>query len=199
MDLGKVKLLAGGDVLCGRELFGKSVVNFVPTHKLFLMTNNKPRVDPTDDAIWDRIKLIPFNLSFIDNPEKPYQRKRDPFLPEKLQKESSGILAWMVKGCLEWQQVGLMTPDVVKLATQGYQEGEDIIGHFINDTCFLGGDKKMKANDFYEAYKKWCEENGHKSMSGTKFGEKISERFQWEKTRTGKYYFGIGLSNDPIW
>jgi len=199
LDLGKVKWLAGGDILCGRDVFGRSEVNFIPTHKLFLQTNHKPKIDPNDNAIWDRVKLIPFNLSFIDEPTESYQRKRDPFLIEKLKVEASGILAWMVKGCLEWQQIGLMAPATVKDATKSYQEGEDIIGHFLDDTCFLGGDKKVRAGDFYDAYKKWCEENGHRPLCGTKFGERMTDRFGSEKTRTGKYYFGVGLSNDPSW
>ena len=199
MDVGKVKWLVGGDILCGRDVFGRSEVNFVSTHKLFLQTNHKPKVDPTDDAIWERIKLIPFNLSFVDEPKEPYQRRRDPFLLEKLKAEASGILAWIVSGCLEWQKTGLMAPDTVKSATQSYQEEEDIIGHFLNDVCFSGPDKKVKANDFYSAYTKWCEENGHRPISGTKFGQRMSGHFEWERGRSGKYYFGIGLANDPVW
>ncbi len=196
MDLGRVKLLVGGDILCGREVFGKNEVSFFPTHKLFLQTNNRPKVDPNDNAIWERLKLIQFALSFVEEPSEPFHRKSDRFLPEKLKTEASGILAWMMAGCLEWQKIGLSTPDVVKMATQGYRAGEDLLGHFLADACFLGGDKKVVASDFYKAYQSWCEENGHKPISGTKFGEKMSERFQNEKTRTVKYYFGVGLLSD---
>jgi putative DNA primase/helicase len=92
-----------------------------------------------------------------------------------------------------------MPPDIVKIATQSYQEDEDVLGHFIDDSCFLGTDKKVKAIDFYNAYTKWCEENGHEAMNSTNFGRRMSLRFENERGRSGKYYFGVGLSQDPPW
>ena len=39
--------------------------------------------------------------------------KRDSNLREKLEAELSGILAWAVRGCLEWQKAGLGNAPVV--------------------------------------------------------------------------------------
>ena len=198
-NIGKVKWLTGGDTLKGRTPFAKNGVSFKVTHTLFLITNHRPKADPNDSPFWKRVFLIPFHVSFVSDPKQPNERKADFELPEKLKTEASGILAWLVRGCLEWQKKGLMPPDVVKLATQTYQEDEDVLGHFIDDSCFLGPDKKVKAIDFYNAYTKWCEENGHKAMNSTNFGRRMSLRFENERGRSGKYYFGVGLSQDPPW
>jgi len=77
LNAGKVKMLTGGDTLVGRDLFGKRLVSFPPTHTLFLMTNHKPKANPDDFALWNRINLIPFELSFVDKPTEPHERKRD--------------------------------------------------------------------------------------------------------------------------
>jgi len=195
-NAGKVKWLVGGDVLCGREPYGKKDISFKPSHTLFLLTNHKPKADPNDQALWQRINLIPFTKSYVDDPDplKPNEKKQDPRLPEKLKTEASGILAWLVAGYLEWQEHDLKPPQIVRNATDKYQANEDIIKHFMDDCCILGRDKKVKAGELYKEYTKWCDENGHRPISGTKMGERMKERFEWEKTNY-VYYFGIGLLN----
>lgn len=90
----KVKFFTGGDTLVGRPPHGKTMIEFTPTHKLFLLTNHRPEVPATEYALWQRMHLIPLNLSYVDEPEKDFERKRDPNLPEKLKAEASGIFAW---------------------------------------------------------------------------------------------------------
>ena len=50
-----------------------------------------------------RIVVVPFTVII---PEA----ERDLKLPEKLNHERPAILAWMVRGCLEWQRQGLNLP-----------------------------------------------------------------------------------------
>ena len=38
---------------------------FTPQCKLWIATNNKPKVGGSDGAIWDRIRLLPFNVKFV--------------------------------------------------------------------------------------------------------------------------------------
>jgi len=195
LNIGKLKWLTGADTRVGRPLFGKHQITYTPTDTLFLLTNHKPRVPANDYPIWERIHLIPFKLSFVDEPEKDFERQRDPDLLDKLKAEASGILAWLVRGCLEWTCQGLNPPESVKLATSDYRKDEDIIGHFISDRCVLKDGVEVKAGDLYKAYQKWCEEMGHKPMNGTRFGKEIKERFDSRKERW-VYYIGIGLLED---
>lgn len=73
-------------------------------------------------------------------------------------------------------------PDVVTNATKDYQAEEDIIGHFIDDCCILGRTIEAKAGEVYKAYRQWAEENGHKQMSGTRFGKEMKTRFDSYKS-----------------
>ena len=192
LDSSRVKALVGGDTLVGRAPYGRREISFKPSHLLLLMTNHKPKVDAEDYALWKRIALIPFPLSFVDNPFKPNERPKDPDLPEKLRAEGPGILAWLVSGCLEWQRQGLNPPEVVRLATSDYQADEDLIQHFINDRCIVRKACEAKANQIYQAYQAWCSDNGHRPLSGTKFGAKMKVRFDSYK-RGIVHYIGIGL------
>jgi putative DNA primase/helicase len=147
-----------------------------------------------DFALWQRIHLIPFTISFVDNPKKPNERKADPDLPQKLRAEASGILAWLVRGCLDWQRIGLNPPEAVLAATRDYQAEEDILGHFIDDRCILGDSIEVKSSALYKAYVAWCDENGHKPISGTRFGKEIKTMFDSYKSGAGYiHYIGIGL------
>ena len=58
------------------------------------------------------------------------ENERDPSLGEKLRAEYSGILAWAIQGCLDWQREGLKPPAIVREATATYLDSEDDIGRW---------------------------------------------------------------------
>ncbi|MFC1614338.1 phage/plasmid primase, P4 family, partial [Gemmatimonadota bacterium] len=194
LNSGKVKLLVGGDTLVGRRPYAKREIKFKPSHTLFLLTNRKPHAQADDYALWQRIYLIQFKLSFIDKPKANFERVRDPDLQDKLKEESSGILAWLVRGCLEWQRQGLCPPAVIEKATAEYRSEEDILGHFIDECCECELLAEIKHKELYKAYREWCEEAGHRQMSSKRFGSQMGERFKKEK-RYNVTYVGVRLSN----
>ena len=193
IDEGKTKRITGGGIITARAPWGKREISFKATFLLILCTNHKPRVTGTDYAIWRRIVLIPFTQRFVDNPTAPNEHKAARNLPAKLRAEAPGILAWLVRGCLEWQRHGLNPPEVVTAATAAYRDDEDLMKHFLDDCCLIGTPYEVKAGPFYTAYQKWCEENGHKPMSGTRFGKDMKQRFDSYPDYKGVHYIGVGL------
>ena len=109
----KVKDLTGGDKIVGRALH-KDPIEFDPTHKMLLYGNHKPSITGTDHGIWRRIRLIPFEVTISE-------AERDPHLIDALKGEESGILAWLVDGCLGWQRDGLGAPEAVSQATDSFR------------------------------------------------------------------------------
>jgi len=197
MDIGKMKWLVGGDSLVGRNLYSKDEISFTPNHTIFLLTNHKPQISAEEYAAWERIHLIPFNFSFVDEPRKKNERKRDKFLKETLLLESSGILAWLVRGFLSWQEIGLNPPNIVKDATKEYREEEDIIGHFLKERCDFDLEQRVQANPLYQSYKNWCESGGLTPLTSTKFGKRLGSRF--DKEYDGRtYYKGMLLKQDLV-
>jgi len=193
MDAGKIKLLTGGGDLVGRAPYARREVSFPQSFSLFLLTNSKPHASADDFALWKRIKLVPFEVQFVDNPTGPNEKQRDKNLSEKLKAEAPGILAWMVRGCLEWQEIGLDPPAIVEQATNQYRDEEDLLLQFIQDACITGPECQAGASELYAHYKTWMQDNGLKPMSGQKFGRKIGERFHKEVGRSGRHYTGIGI------
>jgi putative DNA primase/helicase len=189
LDEGLVKRLTGGDTIKARRM-REDFWEFNPTHKLFLSTNHKPEIRGTDPAIWRRVNLIPFDVTIP-------REHMDLDLDDKLQSEASGILAWMVRGCLEWQKIGLQEPDEVMVATQQYQEESDPVEEFLEDCCVTIANAQVLASVLYQNFREWYEENqGRKAMSGTMFGRRIGQKFKKKKTAKGNVYQGLGLKQE---
>ena len=126
-DESKIKALTGGDTIPARFM-RQDFFEYMPQFKLIIAGNHKPGLRSVDEAIRRRFNLIPFTVTIP--PEE-----RDPEFPEKLKAEWPGILAWMIDGCVAWQQQGLAPPQVVTEATAAYLEGEDAISAWIDECC----------------------------------------------------------------
>ena len=189
-----VKLLSGADTLVGRNPYDRRPTTFIPTHLLVLLTNFKPHAPANDPAFWIRVILIPFPLSFVDNPVRDNERQRDLSIPGKLKEEESGILAWLVRGCLRWQRDGLAPPQVIVAATEKYRREEDMLEDFLEQRCHLDSKSEVPASDIYDAFKEWHSANVSKrySVSQKKFGSLMKDKF--DKVKRGTYFYkGVRL------
>jgi putative DNA primase/helicase len=172
-----VKQLTGGDKVRARRM-RQDFWQFDPTHKVFMAVNHKPEVRGTDTAIWRRIRLIPFTETIPPG-------EQDKKLPEKLRGELSGILAWAVEGCLEWQREGLQAPEEVRKATGQYRSEMDVTGAFLQDECEIGPNYREPFTTVYKRYEEWCEEGGERAETRRKFNARLKERGRFEARRSG--------------
>ncbi len=183
-----VKDLTGQDTISARFMRAE-FFDFKPTHKLWLSTNHKPEIRGTDNAIWRRIRLVPWSVTI-----PPAERDRK--LPEKLRQELAGVLAWAVRGCLDWRRDGLGEPEEVRQATAEYRAEQDVLAGFVDECCVVVPNASAQATQLYTAYKEWCEESGERPESQKKFGMRLAER-GFEREKAGVYYWlGIGLRHD---
>jgi putative DNA primase/helicase len=185
-----IKQLTGGvDQVKARFLF-EEYFTYTPQYKIFIGTNHKPVIKDTNQAIWERIRLVPF---IVQIPPK----ERDKKLDEVLQAELPGILAWAVRGCLDWQQRGdLEPPPEVLTATKAWQDESDVLGRFLAERCVILRQAQVRAQPLWDAYKTWCETNGETWEKQTAFGIKLGERGFDKKQSHGIVYMGLGLRSD---
>lgn len=184
-DEGLIKQLTGGDKVTARFLYAEEF-EYTPKFKIWVSTNHKPIIRGTDDGIWRRLVLIPFDVQI---PEE----KVDKDLKYKLLREAPAILNWMAEGAYMWMQEGLAMPEKLKEASKAYRNEMDVIEQFIEDECKRVDDAKVKANELYELYKRWANENGNYKMSNKDFGIKMKEKFKYKKTNSGMFYFGLKI------
>lgn len=146
LDTALVKTLTGGDNVKGRGM-GENFVEFEPTWTICVHANFAPKVSALDPAIWRRVQLVPWSVVI---PEE--EQEQD--LHERLQAEAPGILARLVRGCLEWQKSGLAPPEPIRLATAKYRQDEDIIGEWIDDNCIVEEGAAVTWASLWERYQK---------------------------------------------
>jgi putative DNA primase/helicase len=180
LDEAVIKGLTGGDTITARHLYGR-FFEFEPTFTIWLIANHKPRADASDEAMWARLRLIPFNVSFLG--------REDRELDDKLEAELPGVLAWCVAGCLSWQERGLDPPDVVLAATASYRRDEDVVGRFLEERCRINlsaletppGERLSEpptttVGRFRDAYEQWCRERGEEPLAPVMLGRELAKR-----------------------
>ncbi len=184
-----IKQLTGSDGITARFLH-REFFEFKPQFKAVLGTNHKPVIRGQDHAIWRRIRLVSFPVTI---PEE----ERDKELLEKLEKELEGILAWVVRGCLEWQQTGLNEPEEVWAATAEYKNESDVLAEWMEDRCVVIPSAAAPVEELYQSYRQWCRDSGQKPLPKTWFGRLLGERdFDSAKLSGVRSWLGIGL-RDP--
>ncbi len=181
---GKIKELTGGEPILVRAL-NEDFVEVHPVFKLTMSGNHKPDIRGTDDGIWRRMLLVPWDVQI---PEA----ERDPTLIDKLFEERSGILNWMVQGLLDFLEGGLREPAAVLEATRTYREESDPIGTFLTECTVVSGDDAdfVRPRDLVDACRYWQEQ-----MRGeTPFGDRtISNRLRdkagrWRHPGSGRCF-----------
>lgn len=182
-----VKSLVGGDTMAVRENY-KAPVQFTPNFKLIMAGNHQPIVKGNDNGLWRRVRLVPFNRTFAPG-------ERDTHLLDALKAEAPHILAWMVAGCIAWQQRGLAdTPDVVRAATDAYQADQDATGVWLEECTVSGAQHEVAAGDLYASYKVWCIDNGMRPASAVALGRRLRERgYPTRKTSGQNRRCGLAL------
>ncbi len=168
LDEAAVKSFTGEDPITCRFHY-QEFFTYRPTGKLILTGNHRPRIRGTDHAMRRRVRLVPWPVTVPAG-------RRDNDLRRKLRDELPGILAWAVRGCLDWQREGLRPPAVVVAAADEYRDAEDHVGRFIADRCDLGSAQRVTSRDLRAAYKAWCEEDDEEPLSAKALGSKLTDR-----------------------
>ncbi|MGH7070698.1 MAG: phage/plasmid primase, P4 family [Acetobacteraceae bacterium] len=189
----RIKALTGGDPIAARFM-RQNFFTFVPMFKLFIAGNHKPALRGVDEAMRRRIHLIPFAVTIP-------AEERDPTLADQLRSEWSGILAWAVTGCLDWQRQGLAPPAAVTAATGQYFEGEDILALWMAERCKRVGYGGTECSKLFADWRTWALAAGEEPGSQKRFSQSLEAR-GLSKRPGGRHatFDGIALDDvQPAW
>jgi putative DNA primase/helicase len=179
-----IKQLAGREAISARFLH-KEFFDFLPTGKVWLRTNHRPIIAGEDDGIWRRLVLLPFNRKFTEE-----EQDRD--LEQTLLQERSGILAWMVRGAIKWQQSGLKLSPTMMAELRTYRTESDLLGEFLEEKTERNANGRIQQATLFTEWQDWCEASGLKSGSKAAFTRRISERgFGSTQSNGLRYYQGL--------
>lgn len=168
----RIKQISGGDIpITAKELY-KDVFTYVPQFKVWFDTNNLPKTNADDIALWDRMKIIKFNARFTGESQRPREE-----LDEELISESEGILAFAVEGAkMYFEQKGLKTPEIVLAEVRQYRDDVDIVKDFIEECCVKESNSSVKASVLHERFCEWCKKSSIHPFSKSKFGRSLKSK-----------------------
>lgn len=187
---GLIKSITGGDTVTARFLH-QEFFEFRPMFKLWLAANYAPRVRD-DDAIWRRILRVPFGYTIP-------KAQRDPSIKAYLRDAAvagPAVLAWMLRGCLDWQRDGLRVPQSVEQATQEYRESQDPLKDFLAECCVLVPTAWVSTDELRTEYERWAKGRGERHLLiGNAFTGRLKAHGCTAKTRRNvRGWLGVGLA-----
>jgi putative DNA primase/helicase len=184
----KIKTLTGGDKISARFM-RQDFFEYTPQFKLIIAGNHKPGLRSVDEAIRRRFNLIPFTVTIP--PEE-----RDETLGDRLRNELSGVLTWMIQGCLDWQKRGLDPPAIITDATAAYLQAEDAIAAWIEDCCETDPNAFGTRAALFRSWTEWASNNGEYVGANKRFVAALQTRAFEEHKREGQRGFK-GLKLKP--
>lgn len=173
LNIGELKKLSGGDSYWARDLFekGKNTREVFPMFMMSFICNKLPKLKYSDKATWNRIRVIPFESTFVES-DKPCPSTFDEQMKQKrfpMDKDFGTKIPGMVSAfawyLLQWRQkiTVRVEPEKVKEATNIYRRDNDIYRQFIEE-CIIEDDAVLTLTEMYSQFKEWFKE-GFPNMS----------------------------------
>ena len=160
-----MKTLYGDDSYFVRDLFekGKQTREIKPMFKLIFITNKLPRLKYADKATFNRIRVIPFESTFVrpGDPcpvsyEEQLREKRFPMDREFNKKipELVEAFAWVL--LKHRQNITIrIEPEKVRVATAMYQKQNDSYRQFIEEKIIEEPDRYLLLSDLNSEFQDW--------------------------------------------
>jgi putative DNA primase/helicase len=183
---GLIKSITGGDRISARYLYGQRF-DFQPTHTVVLVTNHLPRVRGTDEAIWRRLRVVPFTVTI------PVAERIPDFGKLLTELHGQAILAWLVRGAVDYYRHGLTEAEQVVQATFNYRQQEDVFAQFLTE-CTVGIRGRTKVKTLQAAWKAWAQDAGVPIGRNQDFIEQIeAHEVEIDTYQGAKFALQIGI------
>lgn len=191
----RLKQLVSDETLAARPLYSSRTLNFTRSHKHLIFGNFRPALNAMDPGLTSKLKLVPFNVSFLG--------REDLSLQSTLRAEAPMILHNLMEAHRQWVDNGRRLPacKVVDEATADYFSAQATVEMWLTECCrvFDNADWPAKdlprASDLYDNYRNWKRSRGESPMTQQRWGEYMGQCFE-KKNREGIRYVGVDLTNE---
>lgn len=169
INAGSLKWMTGNDTVFARDLYekGKGTKEITPLFKLHIICNKLPPIKDADIAVRNRVRVIPFESTFVEESECPhsleeqFEKKIFPMDKDFTSKLSAmrEALAWFL--IYRYQRLSrgekVVPPEVI-IATDAYMRDNDIFKQFESQRVFVKPEARLRPHTMYDAFKEWFRE-----------------------------------------
>jgi putative DNA primase/helicase len=157
--------ITGEDLLTVDRKFKEPWSGKLPT-RFVILSNELPKFKDSSGAIANRLLILQMTRSFL--------HREDRTLDERLSAELPGILAWALDGLDRLVANGRFTvPASSRDAADLMADLASPVSAFVRDCCERKPDATVAADRLYDAWKQWCEDNGHHPGAKATFGRNL--------------------------
>lgn len=167
IEVGFMKELTGNDKIPARALYGDPFY-YRPQFKFILICNKLPLIDANDGGTWRRIRVIPWDVQFLDHDatiENPkLQFYKDYEIDDKLELWKAAGMWYLLKFYYPlYKNKNMKEPPKVTMYTEKYKKDSDLYHEFIVDNFILTRDKRDSESilDIANTFKNWIKDSYH--------------------------------------
>ena len=219
------QLTSGLDPIQCRAPYSTKTMIYYPQFKLVLCSNVRMEVKSQDFGTWRRIREVPFEALFTENPvhddpDKPFQFLVDGTIIDKFSYWKYTFMYMLVQRAFKTDgKVGEC--DIVNQASKAYQESQDFIAEFIREKIVVDPNGKIKKTELNSEFTVWYQSTYGKGAPSPKevhtymdkkFGKfEKKEKGAWtgakikyerddsfKQTATGEDEFDDGIGADDL-
>jgi len=166
--------ISGEDKQTVRRMY-KSHINTRLRLRFMIVSNELPALQDASGAFLNRCMLLQTSNTFLGSEDKS--------LEANLREELPGILVWAAQGWLRIRERG----SFIQPATSREMFAElyaltSPIKAFLDECCDIERDRSCLVTELYEAYRKWCEEQGRHASTKQMFGRDLRASLPHIKT-----------------
>jgi DNA primase len=184
-----IKAATGGEPMAVRALH-RGFFDLRPLFKLTIGGNYRPDIPGTDEGIWRRMKLIPWD-------QYRALHERDEALPGKLRAEASGILNHLVAGLVDWIENGMVEPDSVTKATDDYRKDSDPLGRFLSLCTVHEAGSRVQSSVLHDLFCAWAQAAGEKPWSNKGLSKALTDKGFRKIASDGMHWLDLKMVRVP--
>lgn len=191
-----IKNITGNEEVGFRGMYAKQITRYIPQYKIWILTNDMPKLSKYDQAIERRMRCVHFPTRFVYEPRSDNEALRDDTLSEQFKNNEGwqfGLLGLLLDAAKDTK--GKLTmPEEVRECTDAYMLENNPVGAWLRQHYDMTGrrDDVVQKTELYTAF--GTDTGIHKTQKA--FSEDIVKcNVQTRKSDGVWYYYGIVRKN----
>jgi len=189
-----IKNITGNEEVSFRGMYAKMVTKYIPQFKLWILTNDMPRLSKFDQAIERRMRCIHFSTRFVYAPKAENEALRDDSLGEQFKTVEGwkyGLLGLLLDAFFSSQGLKLEMPEEVREFTDAYMLENNPVGAWLRLRYEMTGrrDDMVQKTELYQAF---LDDTGVQKTQKAFSEDMIKCNIGEKKNSAGiRFYFGL--------
>jgi P4 family phage/plasmid primase-like protien len=189
INTGLLKEYSGNDIVKGRGLYEKNLIEFKPQWKMNLLSNHMLDLPAHERSVWRRIEAIEYESHFTYDPKGPNEFPRDDKLSSKMVEWKEAFMYVLIQYHKKYAKFGIKVPAQVTEFTKRYEQENDKYSDFTLRYLERTGnyEDKLDLEKVYEEFKFWHGD----ANSGAKMPSKRDIKKYFDKA-LGRNFVNLG-------